>query len=264
MADPNGVLFYDPQAKPTAPNGSFQPNCYLQFYETQTTTPAAIYSDGDLTVPLVNPVVAGADGRFPPIYLNPSVIYRVQLFTATNVMREDTDPFVAGPDLSTFVTTTALNAALAAYVLTTSLTATLSSYASQDDLAAYMPLAGGTFTGAVHGITPTTGDNSTLLATTAFVAGIGTIAGTTTSGSFTLGNLILNYGYVGPSPGGGSSPTGSTVTFHTTFPTQCLVILLTATAGATLFSSPPASSASGFTLYNGAGGSFTSYLAIGN
>ena len=33
----------------------------------------------------------------------------------------------------------------------------------------YMPKTGGTFTGTVNGVTPPTGDNSTKLATTAYV-----------------------------------------------------------------------------------------------
>lgn len=42
---------------------------------------------------------------------------------------------------------------------------------SQADLDDYMPLSGGTFTGTVNGVTPTSGDNSTKLATTAYVQG---------------------------------------------------------------------------------------------
>jgi len=39
----------------------------------------------------------------------------------------------------------------------------------QGELSSYMPLGGGTFTGTVFGLTPTTGSNSTAMATTAFV-----------------------------------------------------------------------------------------------
>jgi len=42
---------------------------------------------------------------------------------------------------------------------------------SQADLDGYMPKTGGTFTGTVNGVTPTSGDNSTKLATTAYVQG---------------------------------------------------------------------------------------------
>jgi hypothetical protein len=270
MTTPTGVLFYDGRAKPLSATGVFQPGCQLFFYQTGTLTAANVYADGGLTTPLSQPIIAASDGRFVPIYLDPSVIYRYQLYDGVTLplpgtLLEDVDPFVAGPNLSNFVTNAALAANLANYVLSTALAATLTAYESIDNAAAtYMPLAGGTFTGVVNGVTPSPGDNSTKLATTAFVQGLGNSSGSPTSGSFQIGTTIFNFGYVGPSPGGGSSPTPQAVTFHTAFPTACAVILLTATAGATLFTSPPASSVSGFQCYNGAGGSFTSYLAIGN
>jgi hypothetical protein len=165
-----GVLFYDPRAKPLSTTGTYQPGCYLYFYTTGTTTQATVYADGLLTVPLTQPVVAAADGRFVPIYLSPSTIYRVQLYSATNVLLEDTDPFVPGPNLSNYVTTTALNTALANYVTQTSLNTQLAAYLPVTTAAStYMPLTGGTFTGPVNGVTPAANDNSTLLATTAYV-----------------------------------------------------------------------------------------------
>jgi hypothetical protein len=265
MTAPAGVLFYDGRAKPLSSTGVFQPGCTLQFFETGTLTAAPVYADGALTTPLSQPVTAASDGRFVPIYLDPSVIYRYQLFNSISVLQEDIDPFVAGPDLSTFVTNAALIATLSDYVLQTQLTATLTAFETVDNAnATFMPIAGGTFTGDVSGITPAPGDNSTLLATTAFVQNLGNSSGSPTSGSFQIGTTIFNFGFVGPSPGGGSSPTAVPVTFHTAFPTACAVILLTATAGATLFSSQPSASVSGFNLFNGSGGSFTSYLAIGN
>lgn len=265
MTAPAGVLFYDGRAKPLSPTGVFQPGCTLQFFATGTTTPATVYADGALTVPLSQPVTAAGDGRFVPIYLNPATIYRYQLFNSVSVMQEDIDPFVAGPDLSTFVTQAGLTATLADYVLSTQLAATLSSFLSSDTAAAtYMPLAGGTFTGAVNGITPAPGNNSTLLATTAFVQALGNSSGSPTSGSFQVGTTIFNFGFVGPSPGGGGSPTPQAVTFHTAYPTACAAILATPDISATCFTSHPAASVSGFNLFNGVTGSFTSWIAIGN
>lgn len=49
------------------------------------------------------------------------------------------------------------------------LSAIAAAIASKGDSANYMPLAGGTFTGNVYGVTPAAGDSSTKLATTAFV-----------------------------------------------------------------------------------------------
>jgi hypothetical protein len=268
MTAPAGVLFYDGRAKPLSPTGVFQPGATLLFFDTGTLTPAPVYADGALTTPLSQPVTAAGDGRFIPIYLDPSIIYRYQLFSNTpivGVMQEDIDPFVAGPDLSTFVTNASLTATLADYVLSTQLAATLSSFLSADTAAAtYMPLAGGTFTGPVNGITPAPGNNSTLLATTAFVQALGNASGTPTSGSFQIGTTLFNFGFAGPSPGGGGSPTPQAITFHTAYPTACAAIVATADVSATLFTSHPALSNSGFSLFNGVTGSFTSWFAVGN
>lgn len=265
MTAPTGVLFYDGRAKPLSSTGVFQPGCTLQFFQTGTLTAAPVYADGALTAPLAQPITAASDGRFVPIYLNPAIIYRYQLFNNVAVLQEDIDPFVAGPDLSTFVTNAALTATLSDYVLQTQLTATLTAFETVDNAnATFMPIAGGTFTGAVNGPTPAPGDNSTLLATTAFVQGLGSFSGSPTSGSFKIGTTIFNFGFVGPSPGGGGSPIATPVTFHTAYPTACAMIVLTPTAGATFFTSQPSASNSGFNLFNGAGGSFTSWFAIGD
>jgi hypothetical protein len=104
MATPTGALFNDPRAKPLSTSGQFQSGCYYCFFNTLTTTSALVYSDGFLTTPLsqpapasVNPVagtVAAGDGRFVPIYMDPTVIYRVQLYNAAGVLLEDTDPYI--------------------------------------------------------------------------------------------------------------------------------------------------------------------------
>lgn len=99
MSLPVGVLFYDPRAKPTSVTGTFQPGCYYQFYLTGTTTLANVYADGLLTTPLSQTPLTGgttaaSDGRLAPIYMNPSTIYRVQLYSAAGALLEDTDPFV--------------------------------------------------------------------------------------------------------------------------------------------------------------------------
>lgn len=94
MTIPTGILFYDPQAKPLDINGKFQAGCYLVFYLTGTTSVAPVFADGNLTVSLGNQVTADGNGRFAPLYLNPSTIYRVQLFDANNNKLEDVDPYV--------------------------------------------------------------------------------------------------------------------------------------------------------------------------
>ena len=104
MTTPTGVLFYDPRAKPLSVTGQFQAGCYLYFYLTGTTDQADVYADGELSTPLAQPVTSASDGRFVPIYLDPSVIYRVQLYSYTNVILEDTDPYVPLPIPSSVTT----------------------------------------------------------------------------------------------------------------------------------------------------------------
>lgn len=98
---PTGILFNDPQARPLSNSGQFQPGAYYLFYLTGSTTPVNVYADGALTTPLSQvpaqaqpSCTADAFGRFNPIYLNPAVVYRVQLFTSAGIKTEDTDPYV--------------------------------------------------------------------------------------------------------------------------------------------------------------------------
>jgi hypothetical protein len=110
MTTPSGILFTDPQVKPFSTAGLQQPGCYLCFFLTGTTTAQNVYADGLLSTPLsqptpgsVNPTagtVADSAGRFVPIYLNPSITYRVQLYSAAGVKLEDTDPYVVPTSLA--------------------------------------------------------------------------------------------------------------------------------------------------------------------
>lgn len=98
---PTGILYSEPRVKPTSTQGLFQPGCYLFFYLNQTTTATNVYADAELVTPLSQPVFAAADGRFPPIYLNPETIYRVQLYNSIGVLLEDTPYVVPNTNSST-------------------------------------------------------------------------------------------------------------------------------------------------------------------
>ena len=96
---PTGILFNDPRAKPLSASGQFQAGAYYQFYLTGTTTLANVYADGALTSPLsqtpgTGQTTAAGDGRLIAIYMDPKVIYRVQLYNASAMLLEDTDPYV--------------------------------------------------------------------------------------------------------------------------------------------------------------------------
>lgn len=78
--------------RPLDDNGEPMPGCYMQFYASQTTTPATVYADAELTTPLPNPVVSNAAGVFPAVYGDSAVVYRRLLYTAADVLVSDTDP----------------------------------------------------------------------------------------------------------------------------------------------------------------------------
>lgn len=98
-APPTGALFYDARAKPLSTIGTIQPGSYYQFYLTGTLTLTNVYADGNLTSPLSQTpgsgaTTAAADGRLVPIYMDPTVTYRYQLYSSTNALLEDVDPYL--------------------------------------------------------------------------------------------------------------------------------------------------------------------------
>lgn len=96
-----GSLFNYPITNPLSPGptpavGQILSGCSLVFYLSTTTTATPVFSDGALTVSLGNTVNANASGQFVPLYLNPNVLYRVQLWSLANgtgVKLQDIDPY---------------------------------------------------------------------------------------------------------------------------------------------------------------------------
>lgn len=80
-----------------------------KFFLTGTSTPANVYQNGTLTsaFPITGQVTADNYGRFPAIYLDPAVTYKVQFFNSSNVLLWTNDPY--GSQLST-VGTSSLSA----------------------------------------------------------------------------------------------------------------------------------------------------------
>jgi hypothetical protein len=125
---PTGILFYDGRAKPLSVSGQFQAGAYYQFYLTGTTTFTNVYADGALGTPLdqtphTGQTTAAGDGRLAPIYMDPKVIYRYQLFNAANQLLEDIDPYVvpasaASATSQTFISGGVDSGAVNTYVLT--------------------------------------------------------------------------------------------------------------------------------------------------
>lgn len=97
----NGILFYNPINTPLGVTGLTLPLSTYVFFLTGTTTPVAAYQDAGLTSPYpINPitgqtvVTSNGSGQFPAIYLNPSVIYRIQFYNQIGVLIQDTDPYI--------------------------------------------------------------------------------------------------------------------------------------------------------------------------
>lgn len=97
MAAPVGILFSEPQLAPLSSAGKVQPGCVRKFYFSQSTTTAPVYRDGAQLVAFTSSPVADGNGRFPPIYLDPTITYRSQLFSAGGQLLGDEDPYVSPP-----------------------------------------------------------------------------------------------------------------------------------------------------------------------
>lgn len=85
-------LFTPPFQQTLDANANAVAGARLYFYETGTSTPKPVYADADLSVALPSPVVADSAGRFSPIYLDPSSLYRVVVADAAGAPIRDVDP----------------------------------------------------------------------------------------------------------------------------------------------------------------------------
>jgi hypothetical protein len=69
----------------------------LTFYRTGSTTLATVYADAGLTTPSANPLTADAGGLFEPIYLDPTIAYRVVLKNAAGTTLQDITRYSSFP-----------------------------------------------------------------------------------------------------------------------------------------------------------------------
>lgn len=100
-----GQLFYDPIARPLSATGIVMPGAYYNFYVSGSTTPATVYQDAACSLPyptaplngsaaIYSVVQADGTGAFQPIFLLPTSIYRIQLYSSSWQLVEDVDPYV--------------------------------------------------------------------------------------------------------------------------------------------------------------------------
>lgn len=101
-------LFRLPRQVPISSNATLLIGAKAYFYATGTSTPQNIYTDSARTIPHTNPVVADSAGAFAPVYLDPTLVYRMVLKTAAGVEIYTADPandFVLSSDIiSSYVT----------------------------------------------------------------------------------------------------------------------------------------------------------------
>jgi hypothetical protein len=75
-------------------NGNPYSGAKLYFYQTATTTPITVYQDSGKIASHTNPVVAGTDGLFAPIYVDTDT-YKIALKTSADVTIQTVDPLYA-------------------------------------------------------------------------------------------------------------------------------------------------------------------------
>jgi hypothetical protein len=85
-------LFTLPKAVRVDSTGAPYAGAKINFYLTGTTTPTNTYTDSARATPSSNPVVAGSDGQFAPIYLDPAITYRAYITDTDDVLIDDVDP----------------------------------------------------------------------------------------------------------------------------------------------------------------------------
>jgi hypothetical protein len=103
-----GQLFYDAFPRPLSATGTSLPLGYYNFYLSGGTVAAPVYQDAALTTPYplqtlppggagtasAYAVQADATGTMQPIFMNPGLIYRVQLYSQFGQLIEDVDPYI--------------------------------------------------------------------------------------------------------------------------------------------------------------------------
>ncbi len=91
-------------------NGDPYSGAKAYFFDASTTTPQIVYTDASLSIPHDHPVVANADGEFPPVFFVEETSHRVRITTADDVTIWDVDgisvPTTIPPDPPTSNTET--------------------------------------------------------------------------------------------------------------------------------------------------------------
>lgn len=130
--------------------GGIEAGAELDVFLSGSTTRVEIFSDGDLTVELSNPLEADSAGRFPPVYYDDSVAIRFRLRANNNTVLADIDPYL--PDFATTEAArdAAAASAAAALVSESNAEAAVTDAAEQVDLAEAAAVVAQSFTGPLY------------------------------------------------------------------------------------------------------------------
>jgi hypothetical protein len=85
-------IFNVPPQQPLSAAGRTLPGAKASFFLTTTDTPVNVWTTSALNVAHPVPVVADAGGRFPAIFLDPAVTYKVTITDASDVLLYTIDP----------------------------------------------------------------------------------------------------------------------------------------------------------------------------
>jgi len=133
--------------------GGIEAGAQLDVFLAGTTTHVSIFSDGDLTVELENPLEADSAGRFPPVYFDHSVAIRFRLRANNNTVLADVDPYILDyADVEAALDAANL-AAANALVSQTEAAGSVTDAAAQVDLAEAAAIVAQAFTGPLYAST---------------------------------------------------------------------------------------------------------------
>lgn len=90
-------LYYSPFIPAFSGNGLPVAGAYLYFYHTGTDNLAPVYLNSSMTTPATNPVQADSAARFPNLYLDSSITYRIRVTDKEGTpLGNDVDPYIPG------------------------------------------------------------------------------------------------------------------------------------------------------------------------
>jgi hypothetical protein len=92
-------LFYLPFNPAFTSNGLPAAGATLTFYLTGTSTPSPVFTAADLATEHPNPLSANGAGRFPAIYLDSSVTYRLVIQDRHGEVLDAIDPYTPGAEM---------------------------------------------------------------------------------------------------------------------------------------------------------------------